>query len=239
MNVTQRNLLCATIAQWGLTLNERQIAQFEVYAEQLQRANQQLNLTAIEDEDAIIERHFLDSLRCAVSWGKEPLRCADIGSGAGFPGLPLKILSPAMRLTLVESVQKKATFLQQIVGMLNLTNVNILATRAEALGQDHKQRESYDLVTARAVADLAVLAEYCLPLVVVGGRFLAPKGMQIEAEVAAAESAIHQLGGRILAIETVDLPTLHGRTLVVIEKISPTPAQYPRRVGIPTKRPLG
>jgi 16S rRNA (guanine527-N7)-methyltransferase len=238
MNTANLNLLQSATLHWGLTLTATQLEQFEIYAEQLQLANQQHNLTSIEDEQAIVERHFLDSLSCAIYWGAPPSRCIDIGSGAGFPGLPLKILQPHMQLTLVESIQKKAAFLKNLVGILKLEDITILASRAEEIGQHRHQRESYDLVTARAVAELRVLAEYCLPLVCVGGRFLAPKGSQIDLEVQAAEAAIQQLGGRVLAIEPVKLPTLPGRTLVVIEKISPTPPQFPRRAGIPVKRPL-
>jgi 16S rRNA (guanine527-N7)-methyltransferase len=237
MNTNQQNLLQTTAANWGIILNETQLQQFDSYLTQLQLANEQHNLTAIEDTDAIIERHFLDSIRCARSWGKPPERCADIGSGAGFPGLVLKLVHPAMQLTLIESVQKKAAFLKQLVEQLGLNAVQVIAERAEVLGHVPAHRESYDLVTARAVAELRVLVEYCLPLVRIGGRMLAPKGPQAAEEVAAAEIAIQQLGGRLHAIETVDLPTRQSY-LVVIEKISPTPAGYPRRAGIPTKRPL-
>jgi 16S rRNA (guanine527-N7)-methyltransferase len=230
--------LAITAAAWGMPLSPTQLTQFATYAAELRRWNEQVNLTAIADEAGIVTRHFLDSLRCAGSWGEAPGSLVDIGAGAGFPGLPLKLLRPALRLTLVESIGKKATFLRHMVDTLGLTDVEIIVARAEAAGRDSAQREQYDVAVARAVAELRVLAEYCLPLCRVGGRFLAPKGASIEEEVQAALPAITQLGGRLLAIEPVELPELEPRTLVVIEKIGPTPPQYPRAPGVPAKRPL-
>lgn len=233
------NLLAATAADWGLPLSQPQLDQFAAYAAELRRWNERVNLTAITDDAGIIARHFLDSLRCALSWGDTPGRMVDVGAGAGFPGLPLKILRSEIRLTLVESVEKKAAFLRHIVAELGLERVEVLAARAEAVGRDPAQREQYDLATARAVADLRVLAEYCLPLCRVGGRFLAPKGAQIEHELQAALAAIEMLGGRLVAVEPVALPGVEPRTLVVIAKDAPTPPAYPRGVGAPAKRPLG
>jgi 16S rRNA (guanine527-N7)-methyltransferase len=231
-------LLATTAAAWGMPLSPAQIMQFDTYAAELRRWNERVNLTAIADDVGIVTRHFLDSLRCARSWGRAPQSLIDIGAGAGFPGLPLKILRPELQLTLVESIAKKAAFLRHMADTLGLTNVEIVVARAEAAGRDSAQRERYDVAVARAVAELRVLAEYCLPLCRVGGRFLAPKGAQIEGELRAALPAIAQLGGRLVAIEAVELPELEPRTLVVIEKISATPPQYPRAPGIPAKRPL-
>ena len=238
MNAIHMQGLRRMALYWGISLTDHQLSQFEIYADQLRAANELHNLTAISNLKGIVERHFLDSLRCALSWGEAPLRMADIGSGAGFPGLPLKILRPKAQLTLVESIAKKAAFLEAIALRLHLDNVQVLATRAELLGHDPQHREQYDLVTARAVADLRVLAEYCLPLVRIGGRFLAPKGTSIESEVSAAQHSIAELGGRMLAVELVELPDLPQRTMVVVEKISPTPNRYPRRAGLPSKKPL-
>jgi 16S rRNA (guanine527-N7)-methyltransferase len=232
------NLLATTAAAWGMPLSPAQIAQFDTYATELRRWNERVNLTAIADEPGIVTRHFLDSLRCARSWGIAPQSLVDIGAGAGFPGLPLKILRPELQLTLVESIAKKAAFLRHMVDTLGLTNVDIIVARAEAAGRDPAQRERYDVAVARAVAELRVLAEYCLPLCRIGGLFLAPKGAQIEDELQSALPAIVQLGGRLVAIESVELPELEPRTLVVIEKISATPPQYPRAPGVPAKRPL-
>lgn len=233
------NLLAAYAADWGLPLSQPQLDQFAAYAAELRRWNERVNLTAITDEADVVARHFLDSLRCALSWGAPPGRAVDVGAGAGFPGLPLKILRPEMRLTLIESVEKKAVFLRHIVTELGLDQVEVLAARAEAVGRDPERREQYDLAAARAVADLRVLAEYCLPLCRVGGRFLAPKGAQVERELQAALPAIEILGGRLVAVEPVALPGVEPRTLVVIEKAAPTPPAYPRGVGAPAKRPLG
>lgn len=232
------DLLATTAAAWGMPLSPAQLDQFAIYAAELRRWNEQVNLTTITDERGIVTRHFLDSLRCARSWGAAPQSLVDIGAGAGFPGLPLKILRPELRLTLVESIAKKAAFLRHMVNTLGLTDVEIIIARAEAAGRDQAQRERYDVVVARAVAELRVLAEYCLPLCRIGGRFLAPKGAQIEDELQGALPAIAQLGGRLVAIEPVELPELEPRTLVVIEKIAATPPQYPRAPGVPAKRPL-
>ena len=232
------DLLASIAWAWGLPLSSAQIDQFATYAGELRRWQERVNLTAIVDETGIVTRHFLDSLRCAQSWGLPPASMVDIGAGAGFPGLPLKILRPELQLTLVESIAKKAAFLQHVVDLLGLTNVQIVVARAEVVGRDAAHRERYDLAVARAVAELRVLAEYCLPLCRVGGRFLAPKGARIEAEVQAAQTALERLGGRLVVVESVELPELQPRSLVVIEKVSSTPPQYPRLPGVPAKRPL-
>jgi 16S rRNA (guanine527-N7)-methyltransferase len=232
------DLLATTTAAWGCPLSTAQLDQFGAYAAELRRWNERINLTAIADEPGIVTRHFLDSLRCAQSWGSPPQSLVDIGSGAGFPGLPLKILRPKLQLTLVESIAKKAAFLRHMADTLGLSNVEIVVARAEAAGRDPAQRERYHVAVARAVAELRVLAEYCLPLCRMGGRFLAPKGARMEDELQAALPAIVQLGGRLVAIEPVELPEVEPRTLVIIEKIAPTPPQYPRAPGVPAKRPL-
>lgn len=230
--------LIRTTAAWGLSLTPAQISQFAAYAAELRAWNERINLTAITDEREIVTRHFLDSLRLALSWGDSPESLVDIGSGAGFPGLPLKILRPQLRLTLVESVGKKAAFLKHLSSLLGLDEVVVLTARAEQVGRDPQHREQYDVATARAVAELRVLAEYCLPLCRVGGRALAPKGAQIDDEVQRAQRAVELLGGRIAAVEPVELPGVEPRTLVVLEKIAPTPPAYPRAVSVPARRPL-
>ncbi|HEU5100100.1 MAG TPA: 16S rRNA (guanine(527)-N(7))-methyltransferase RsmG [Roseiflexaceae bacterium] len=230
--------LAATAADWGLQLTQAQLDQLALYADALRRWNERVNLTAITDEPGIATRHFLDSLRCALSWGPKPESLIDIGAGAGFPGLPLKILRPELRLTLVESIAKKATFLRHIADTLGLAHVEVVVARAETVGRDESHRERYAVAAARAVADLRVLAEYCLPLCRVGGRFLAPKGGSVEDELQAALPAIELLGGRLVAVEPVELPGVEPRTLVVVEKVSPTPPRYPRAPGVPAKRPL-
>lgn len=223
---------------WGLRLDRRQIEQFARYSAELRAWNTRVNLTSITDEREIILRHFLDSLRCALSWGDTPSRLIDVGSGAGFPGLPLKILHPELHVILVESVGKKAAFLEHVVAALDLRDVAVVAARAELVGHDPQHREQYDVVTARAVAELATLAEYCLPLCSIGGRVLTPKGRDVDDEVARARIAIARLGGQVIGVEPVEIPGVEPRTLVVLAKIAPTPAAYPRAVGIPAKRPI-
>ena len=230
--------LLNTAGAWGLRLDQRQIEQFARYSAELRAWNARVNLTAITDEEGIVARHFLDSLRCALSWGDAPSSLIDIGSGAGFPGLPLKILRPELRVALVESVSKKAAFLRHMIAVLDLRDVMVLTARAETVGRDPQHREQYDVVTARAVAELATLAEYCLPLCRVHGRVLVPKGSDIADEVARARTAIERLGGRVIDVESVTIPGVEPRTLVVIAKVAPTPAAYPRAVGVPARRPI-
>lgn len=237
--MTPRALLQTIASEWQLTLSDTQLDQFECYSAALISWNTRTNLTSITEPQAIVIRHFLDSLALAQAWtGDPPPSLADIGTGAGFPGLPLKLLWPEARLLLVESVGKKTEFLTQMVQILGLTDVEICTARAEVLGQDVAYRERFALVTGRAVASLNVLAEYCLPLCTIGGRFVAPKSAAGVDEALAAEHAIQVLGGRYQQTISVSLPDVDLRTLVVVDKVRPTPAQYPRRVGLPLKRPL-
>jgi len=213
---------------------------FSLYAEQLLAWNERVNLTAITDPEAIVTRHFLDSLsvKVAVTF-TAGMRVIDVGTGAGFPGLPLRLAFPQIELTLLEATAKKTAFLQHVTQLLGLTNVRILTTRAEDAGQDPATREKYDLALARAVAPLPVLAEYLLPLCRVGGRCVALKGENAAAEVQSAQHALRVLGGRLAKIIPVELPqVVETHYLVVIEKVAATPPQYPRRPGMPSKRPL-
>lgn len=225
----------------GQTLSEAQLAAFTRYAEMLAEWNARFNLTAITSPDEVRQKHFLDSVSCAlVMAGTTISRVIDIGSGAGFPGVPLKIVFPMMHLTLVESVTKKASFLNAVVQDLDLDEVEVLTVRAEQVGQDSAHRETYDWAVARAVARLPTLAEYLLPLVRVGGYALAQKGGNAAQEVELAEDAIQTLGGAVERVEPVALPGVDDlRHLIVIKKISATPTKYPRRAGIPGKRPIG
>ncbi len=234
------NELAAWAAPFGLSLSDEQLGQFAVYEALLLEWNERMSLTAIREPRAIRIRHFLDSLSCATVTGPlDDQSLIDVGSGAGFPGLPLKILYPAMRLTLVDSVVKKTRFLERVVDDLGLRQVTVIADRAEALGQDPIHREQYDWVVARAVAELRVLAEYLLPLCKVDGFALAQKGDSAPAESDAARQAVAMLGGGPITITPVRLPeTDQTHNLVRIAKIGPTPARYPRRPGIPAKRPL-
>lgn len=235
---TAERLLTATIADWGLALDERQLGLLSRYAEELERWNAHTNLTAVSGREEIYRRHFLDSLSLAVYWGSPPDTLVDIGSGGGFPGLPLKILRPQLELTLVDSVGKKTEFLAHVARQLGLEGVRVRTARAEEIGRDPAERERHALVTARAVAELRVLVEYGLPLLRIGGRMLAPKGAAAYDEAAAAAGAIEQLGGELLGVEPVTLPGLEARAVVVIEKVAPSPARFPRPVGTPARRPL-
>lgn len=232
--------LAAWAQVFDLSLDTTQVAQFAAYEALLLDWNERISLTAIRDPRAIRIRHFLDSLSCATITGSlDGCTLIDIGSGAGFPGLPLKILYPDMQLTLVDSVAKKARFLELVVGELGLRNVTVLAERAETLGQEAAFRERFDWAAGRAVAELRVLAELLLPLCRVGGHMLAQKGEGVAAEVAAAGPAIGAVGGGPPTVSAVRLPeTEQTHYLVRIPKVAPAPGRYPRRAGIPAKRPL-
>lgn len=238
MTSSPPQLLADTAAAWGLPLDAAQRAQLDLYADELLAWNAHTNLTAIRTRDEVYVRHFLDSLVLARHWGAAPASLVDIGTGAGFPGLPLKILRPELRLVLLDSVGKKTAFLEHLVGRLGLADVRVVTGRAEELGRDPRERERHDVVTARAVADLRVLAEYALPLLRLGGRLLAPKGAGAAVEAQDAASAITTLGGELSAIEAVELPGVEPRALVVIAKVRPTDRRFPRGVGLPAKKPL-
>lgn len=225
---------------FGISLSARQIAQLSVYERELLEWNQKFNLTAIRDVEGIRAKHFLDSMSCALAWREQtPRRLVDVGTGAGFPGIVLKILYPSLKLTLVESVGKKANFCSHIVQTLGMEGVEVLAARAEEVGCSPKHREKYDWAVARAVASLPVLAEYLLPLVRVGGGMLAQKGESGPLEVQTAENALKLLGGRMRQLISVELPGVaEERYLVIVEKPAATPPAYPRKAGIPAKKPL-
>ena len=226
--------------QVGLRLTRRQLHALSIYERELMDWNTRFNLTAIRDAEEIRTKHFLDSFTCLAAMRDTPYdRVIDVGTGAGFPGLAMKIALPSMRLTLVESVGKKADFCRHMVRTLNLESVEVIQDRAEALGQNSAHREQYDWAIARAVAVMPVLAEYLLPLVRVGGSALAMKGENGPAETHAAEHAMRILGGQLKQLMAVHLPGVaEDRYLVVVQKVAATPSAYPRRVGIPTKRPL-
>lgn len=224
----------------GLPLSAAQLAAFDTYATELIAWNQRFNLTSITDLQQIRIKHFLDSISCILSLRAVPAaRIIDVGAGAGFPGLPLKILQPGLQLTLVEATAKKASFLEHIVQVLRLEDVTVLPKRAEEVGQLTEHREAYDWALARAVAPLPTLAEYLLPLAKVGGFALAQKGKDTRSEVNSAETAIATLGGELNELIPVEIPGLNEeRWLIVLKKIASTPAAYPRRPGMPAKRPL-
>ncbi len=227
-------------ALFNVHITGRQVMALIMYEKELIEWNQKFNLTAIRDSESIRTKHFLDSFSCVLAWkASPPDRLIDIGTGAGFPGIPLKILYPNLRLTLVESVGKKAMFCQHIVRVLGLEHVDVIQTRAESLGQSPQHREKYDWAVARAVANLNVLGEYLIPLVKVGGMALAQKGESGPAEAQSAEKAMGLLGGKLKQIISVNLPGVaDDRYLVLVEKVAATPPKYPRKPGIPMKQPL-
>jgi 16S rRNA (guanine527-N7)-methyltransferase len=230
----------------GLRLTDNQVAAFQLYYEELVAWNQKFNLTAITAFEQVQIRHFLDSLSILLAaparatLDRTEPRIIDVGTGAGFPGIPLKLVCPGLQLTLLEATGKKVGFLQHLVARLGLQKVTPLHGRAEELGHDPAHREAYDLALARAVAEMATVAEYTLPFCKVGGWVIAQKGEAGSAEAWTANHAIQLLGGELSRVLPVELPGLpEDRSLVVLKKVAPTPAAYPRRAGIPAKRPLG
>lgn len=224
----------------GFSLTPPQINALEIYATELVDWNKRYSLTAIHEPELVRVKHFLDSLSAFSALRNTPVaRVVDVGTGAGFPGLPLKILCPQIQLTLVESVEKKARFCEHIIERLGLERVEIVRERAEIIGQNRRFREQFDWAVARAVALMPILMEYLLPLVRVGGHALAMKGESGPAEIHSADNALDLLGGRLQRLIPMTLPgVVEQRYLVVVDKVAATPEKYPRRVGIPTKRPL-
>jgi 16S rRNA (guanine527-N7)-methyltransferase len=236
--------LVAGAAALGITLDDGQLELFRRLRELLLDANMRVNLTAITDPAEVITRHFLDSLTCVIA--VEPaqralsLRLLDIGSGAGFPSTPLAIAFPGWRVTSLEATGKKARFQQEAVAALGLENVTVHTRRAEEFARKPEHRGCYDLVTARAVAALPTLLEYCCPFARAGGRIIAPKKGDLAEEVAAGTRAASLLGAKLLAPIPVTIPPLaDGRVLLVAEQRRPCPQQYPRPAGAPAKQPLG
>ncbi|MGQ0605311.1 MAG: 16S rRNA (guanine(527)-N(7))-methyltransferase RsmG [Anaerolineales bacterium] len=233
-------LLSGARSLLGLELTPAQVGAFQLYADELRAWNEKFNLTAITDPYAIQIKHFLDSLTVLkVITGGQPLRVIDVGTGAGFPGLPLKIVCPAIHLTLVDATGKKASFCEHVARRLKLSDVTVVHARAEEVGQQREHRERYDWAVARAVAEMPTLAEYLLPLVKRGGHVLAQKGKDAPAEAFGAARAIQKLGGELEQIVPVELPGVaEERYLIVLRKVAATHSRFPRRPGVPGKTPL-
>ncbi len=235
-------------AQLGIRLNKTQVAQFETYYQEILDWNRRINLTAITDLEDVRTKHFLDSLTVILAaqdvQGAEATRdlgniaVIDVGTGAGFPGIPLKIAFSSMRLTLLESVGKKALFLEHVVRVLHLENVKVIADRSEDAAHMGVHRESYDLALSRAVAPLPALLELTLPFCRLGGILVAQKSAEAKTEIGDAKPAAAALGGELAEVVDIGVPELAGRCLIVYRKVAGTPSRYPRRAGIPTKRPL-
>ncbi|MDN6195080.1 MAG: 16S rRNA (guanine(527)-N(7))-methyltransferase RsmG [Atopostipes suicloacalis] len=224
-----------------LPIDTKKMKQFQKYLILLQEWNEKINLTAIIEDEDVYLKHFYDSLTLAkyVDFREQPLKLCDVGSGAGFPSIPLKILFPEIEITIVDSLKKRINFLDILVKELGLEGVSLHHARAEDFGQDKKFRASFDLVTARAVARLSVLSEFCLPITKKQGVFAAMKGSQGEEELENAKKAIHTLGGKLRGLEKFELPLDAGeRTIILIDKVKETPRKYPRQAGTPNKKPL-
>ncbi|MBQ3558440.1 MAG: 16S rRNA (guanine(527)-N(7))-methyltransferase RsmG [Agathobacter sp.] len=222
----------------SIELSEEQLEQFRIYYEMLVEKNKVMNLTGITEWDEVLEKHFLDSISLirAVDLNQE-LSVMDMGTGAGFPGIPLKIAFPNLKVTLADSLNKRVLFLQEVIEALKLEGIEAIHGRAEDLARDKKYREQYDLSVSRAVANLSTLSEYCLPFVKIGGQFISYKSGEIEEEVASSKSAVFLLGGKVKEIVKFELGE-SGRSFIVIDKVKGTPKTYPRKAGTPSKKPL-
>ena len=222
----------------GMELSDKQIAQFNLYYELLTAKNKVMNLTAITEYNDVVKKHFIDSMMISrVLDMKKINSLCDVGTGAGFPGIPLKIVYPHLHLTLVDSVGKRVNFLSEVVEKLGLEDVEAIHSRTEDLAHNSKYREKYDLVTARAVASMNVLSEYCIPYAKIGGYFAAYKSGNIEEEIENAKNAVKTLGGKIEKTDVFEIYEM-GRSIVLIKKASSTPKMYPRKAGTPSKNPL-
>lgn len=231
------------LAGKGIELNSEQLSQFEKYYQILVEWNEHTNLTAITERDEVYLKHFYDSLMplwlAEDKFEEEGLKLADVGAGAGFPSIPLKIVRPDIELVIIDSLNKRINFLNHLVAELGLSGVTPVHARAEEAGQNPDYRGQFDLVTARAVAALNVLSEYCLPLVKKGGYFIALKGQGGQEEVNDAENALRMLGAKFEGIEIEDLPNNGGeRSIITIRQALDMPKKYPRRAGQPSKKPL-
>ncbi|WP_088104688.1 16S rRNA (guanine(527)-N(7))-methyltransferase RsmG [Halalkalibacter urbisdiaboli] len=224
----------------GISLSSTQLAQFERYFEVLIEWNEKMNLTALTEEHDVYLKHFYDSISASFYYDFQPgQRIIDVGAGAGFPSIPIKIVHPDIHVSIVDSLKKRIGFLEHLASELKLENVAFFHDRAETFGQNPAHRENYDVATARAVARMSVLSELCLPLVKVGGDFVAMKGAGSGDELADAEGALKQLGGKVMSDYRFTLPIEESeRHIVLVKKEKKTPKKYPRKPGTPNKQPL-
>lgn len=222
----------------GIVLNEKQIDQFYQYMKLLLEWNEKINLTAIIKPEEIILKHFIDSITIAKQV-EEHVKLIDVGTGAGFPGIPLKIIREDIEVTLLDSLNKRINFLNKVIEELGLSNIQAIHSRVEDVAKNKQYREKFDYATSRAVANLSTLSEYLLPLVKNNGYAISMKGPEIEEEKKQSKTAISILGGRIEKIDTFQLPQSDiKRNIIVIKKIRSTPSKYPRKAGIPSKEPI-
>lgn len=224
----------------GIELSEEQIQQFKTYYEMLIEKNKVMNLTAITEKDEVIDKHFIDSLTLVkAGFDFQGKKLLDMGTGAGFPGIPLKIAFPDLKITLMDSLNKRIKFLDEVIGTLQLTGIEAVHGRAEDFAKKEDYRESFDFVVSRAVANLAVLSEYCLPYVKIDGCFCPYKSGEIQQEVNEAKKAVKVLGGEIEEIIPFEIPnTDMKRTILKIRKKKAAPKRFPRKAGLPAKEPI-
>lgn len=234
------NVLTKKVKKLSIVLNDKQIQQFEQYYNILVEWNKVMNLTAITKYEEVIEKHFLDSLTIVDAINMEKIETLiDVGTGAGFPGIPLKIAFPHLKVTLLDSLNKRIKFLNEVIDLLDLDDIKAIHGRAEDYAKQAEYREQYDICVSRAVANLATLSEYCLPYVKVDGLFVPYKSGEIDEELKSSEKAISILGGKVEEVVKFQLPgTDIGRSFVKIHKIKETKKKYPRKAGMPTKEPL-
>ncbi|MDF7672745.1 16S rRNA (guanine(527)-N(7))-methyltransferase RsmG [Lactobacillus sp. ESL0701] len=230
------------LSKHNFKLSEKQIKQFKLYFTNLVTANEHVNLTRITAQEDVYLKHFFDSITPLFVFSsvfKPNATLCDVGAGAGFPSIPLKILMPQLQVTIVDSLGKRLTFLQDLVTKLDLQGVTLVHGRAEDVGQNKLYREQFDLVTARAVANMAVLSEYCLPLVKTNGYFVALKGPKAESELKDSQKAVKVLGGKVIEVKELTLPESdEERTLILVQKLQSTPKKYPRQAGTPHRKPI-
>ena len=226
------------VEELGIKLSKEQAEMFFNYMNLLLEWNEKINLTAITEEKEVIVKHFVDSLTIA-KYIPEGASLVDVGTGAGFPGIPLKIIRDDLKITLLDSLQKRINFLDVVIKELNLENIDTIHARVEEFGKNSKYRESFEVATSRAVANLSTLTEYLLPLVKVGGIAVCMKGSSIEEELETSKKAINVLGGKVSNVFEFDLPkTDIKRNIVIVDKINKTPSKYPRKPGMPSKEPI-
>lgn len=230
------------LEELNITLTDEQIEQFLQYYEMLVEKNKVMNLTGITEYEEVIQKHFLDSLsliRVIPDIASQKLTVIDLGTGAGFPGIPLKIAFPELEITLMDSLNKRILFLQEVINALGLKKVSAVHGRAEEMASNATHRQQYDLCVSRAVSNLAVLTEYCLPFVKKGGLFVSYKSADSDAEIQEGKKAISILGGKLTSVDKFQLPDSDlRRALVCIKKVKDTPKKYPRKAGTPAKLPL-
>lgn len=222
----------------NINLTENQIEKFYKYMELLLEWNKKINLTAITDEDEIILKHFVDSLT-VLKYINENDKIIDVGTGAGFPGIPIAIMMPNVKITLLDSLNKRINFLNEVIRELDLKNIETIHSRSEDCGKDILFREKYDIALARAVANLSTLSEYLLPFIKIDGKMICMKGSEIEEELKNAEYAIKELGGEFVLKDEFELPDSDiKRNIIIVEKVKYTPKIYPRKAGLPSKEPI-